>query len=654
MENNFEISSLALPGIEQLWTESLGSPDICIAVLDGPVDLSHPCFEGANLTQIETLVSGEADKREASQHGTHISSIIFGQHAGPVKGVAPACRGLIVPIFSNRPDGRLTSCSQIDLARAITQSVNNGAHIINISGGELASSAETHYLLTKAVQLCADKGVLIVAAAGNNGCQCLNIPAAMSSALAVGAMDSQGSPLAFSNWDESYQSHGILAPGENIAGAAPGGGIASRSGTSYATPIISGIVALLASIRLKYVRNIDFCKVRDSIINSAISCDEQPISDCRRLLAGRLNIVGALTHIMEGEKMETSDQNKNNQVEADNTAKPANVDDDLKASFEQPTVVAQAAESNATTEEVIAKDVSPPKVNQIEELESAVTVEPSEVTPSKCACGGGAQSSPIFVLGQISYDFGTEARRDSFTQQGVSNPYDPIEMLEYLEQYSSAATGIIWTLTQESTPIYAIKPEGPFAIQVYERLWTFLLEQVKEGVELISIPGWESGKVSLMNGQVVPTICPELRGMYSWSTKALIEACIGKPPAKKENQKKYEQESDEIRNFLDRIYYELRNLGLTPQDRAMNYSATNAFQVGYIYKNIVNEKMKLDNIGVELSPICRPNSECWDVKLTFFNPAKRLEQAREVYRFTVDVSDIVPVTVGKVRHWYIY
>jgi hypothetical protein len=40
--------------------------------------------------------------------------------------------------------------------------------------------------------------------------------------------------------------------------------------------------------------------------------------------------------------------------------------------------------------------------------------------------------------------------------------------------------------------------------------------------------------------------------------------------------------------------------------------------------------------------------------LTFFNPSRRLEQARRVYRFTVDVSDVIPVTVGKVRHWDVY
>ena len=65
--------------------------------------------------------------------------------------------------------------------------------------------------------------MLIVAAAGNNGCQCLHLPAALPTVLAVGAMDAQGLPLGSSNWGDAYQNEGILAPGEKVFGAVPGG-----------------------------------------------------------------------------------------------------------------------------------------------------------------------------------------------------------------------------------------------------------------------------------------------------------------------------------------------------------------------------------------------------------------------------------------------
>ena len=288
----------------------------------------------------------------------------------------------------------------------------------------------------------------------------------------------------------------------------------------------------------------------------------------------------------------------------------------------------------------------------------------ARVAASECACGtrsacacGTRSASLVYALGRIDFDFGTEARRDSFLQQGVRDPHDPRQLAAHLQASPSNATAVIWTLTQDATPIYALRPAGPYAAETYERLRTFLNDQQGESVERVSIPGVVTGADTLLNGQVVPVIYPELRGMYSWSTKALLGAVLGKAPAasaKEDDRKAYEERQAGVRNFLERVYDEMRNLGLTPQERALNYAATNAFQVHQVFQQAIEEHTQLDTIEVEKSPVCRPGADCWDVKLTFFNPTRRLEQARKVYRFTVDVTDVVPVTVGTVRQWHIY
>ena len=96
-------------------------------------------------------------------------------------------------------------CSQLDLARALLQAAEHGADIINVSGGELAPGGRASAILTDAVSQCVRRGILIVAAAGNDGCSCLHVPAALPGVLAVGAMTLDGEPLESSNWGETYR-----------------------------------------------------------------------------------------------------------------------------------------------------------------------------------------------------------------------------------------------------------------------------------------------------------------------------------------------------------------------------------------------------------------------------------------------------------------
>ena len=108
----------------------------------------------------------------------------------------------------------------------------------------------------------------------------------------------------------------------------------------------------------------------------------------------------------------------------------------------------------------------------------------------------------------------------------------------------------------------------------------------------------------------------------------------------------------QLTNFLNRIYFELRNMGQSPEERAINYSATNAFSIADFMMGRALAGEQLDAIEVEKSPICRMDSDCWDVKLIFFDTTNFLAP-RTVFRLTVDVSDVVPVSVGDPRMWQV-
>ncbi|NEO80932.1 MAG: PatA/PatG family cyanobactin maturation protease, partial [Moorea sp. SIO4G3] len=572
--------------------KSLGDSEVCIAILDGPVDQSHPCFDGANLSRLPTLVSDVASSAMMSGHGTHIASIIFGQKDSSVSGIAPQCRGLIVPVFS---DGKRGKLSQIDLARAINQAVEAGANVINISGGQLSQSGDADPILADAVRFCNNEGVLIVAAAGNDACECLHVPAALPSVLAVGAMNAQGLPADYSNWGKIYQYQGILAPGENILGAEPGGGVVLRSGTSFATPIVSGVVALLLSIQLAQGEKPNPHAVREAILKTALPCNPEIVEDCRRFLAGTLNISGAYTLITKGGLAEVSDPkseevvvqpsqvedltpedtssiNEIQQLEPSDAIAPSSE----QVSFQSPEIGIQAAEatnseSSMTTNIQHSENPMSVTSNNVATLSSVAPsgdcgcnedIVASSITPSN------APMSLVYALGILGYDFGTEARRDSFKQlmplvssdNGLptdkdkdsddaikvpANPYDARQMARYLEKNISEAASLIWTLNLELTPIYAIKPQAPFALEVYTYFQEFLAGQVLDTeneayIERVSIPAVLTGEtVTLFSGQVVPVIAPlNTRGMYGWKVNAVLDQVIA---AIQEHQQQQDQ-----------------------------------------------------------------------------------------------------------------
>jgi cyanobactin maturation PatA/PatG family protease len=229
--------------------------------------------------------------------------------------------------------------------------------------------------------------------------------------------------------------------------------------------------------------------------------------------------------------------------------------------------------------------------------------------------------------------------------------------LSHLKKNPWDAASLIWTLNLDGTTIYAVSGEGPFAGDVYLRLREFLDDHIElQGSERVSMPGRISGKARLMNGQIVPVIAPELRGMYSWTTQGLVHAVVGAPLAESASAAEKETRAKKqagLREFLDRVYFQLYNLGVTPQERAINFAGTNAFNIEKVYESAMKEEMDLDTIEVERSPICRPESDCWHVKLFFFFPDRQVQTVRKIYRFTVDVSDVVPVTVGPVRSWFV-
>ena len=270
-----------------------------------------------------------------------------------------------------------------------------------------------------------------------------------------------------------------------------------------------------------------------------------------------------------------------------------------------------------------------------------------------CNCGG-QPAQIVYAIGRIGYDYGTEARRDALLQAASPNAnvfaLSDAEMLTYIAKTPSDAQAIIWTLNFDAVPVYAVRPNGPFAPEAYAHLREFLSSQIHGESELVSIPGIIVGKVQLLSGQVVPVIEPELRGMFNWSIKALVKQVYGPEPDDATLKVSYAARINGLLNYINRIYYDARNLGVTPEERALNFSATNAAQVAAVISSVSEKALELDTIAAKRSLVCRLGSDCFDIELAFFDP-NNTEMASRVFRFTIDVSDVTPVSLGEVRSW---
>jgi len=654
-------ASLPVPGLAELRAQTLGDPSVVVAIIDGRIDTAQASLAGAQMRIVDSGAPVGPAVGRTADHGTYVATIIAGQSGTDVDGIAPGCTFLSVPAWTpERPRP-----SQLDLARAIEAAVDEGAHIINLSGGQFVDAPLAQDHLENAVRRCVDHGVLLVAAAGNDGCPCLHVPASLDGVIAVG---SHGPETAseFSNHHEMYQRNGITAPGEHVTGASLTGGTQDQSGTSSAAPVVTAVAALLLSLEREAGRETSPLDVGRAILQGADTC---PLDSdhCRRLLGRTLTVEGARIAMDQLSTTPTAEQScgcGGHDVPA--PFAPAAVAQSTPAAT--TSTVDTAAIMAAVQAVMTQMGISAPAPSPVAPAVVQSTIEETPVPDTGAHQSGFPvvnESSLVYALGSLGFDFGTEARRDSFKQlmapavfNGVpvpANPYDARQLVEHLRLMPSEANSLIWTVSLELTPIYALEAVGPYATEVNAILIDFLGSanfptNSLDHVERISVPGKLSSRsVRLYSGQVVPVLqIDSPRGLYGWQANRLITNSMDELGVKGADDR--EATAATLRSFLDKVYYELRNLGRLSSDRALNFAATNAFQATRVFAEAVTTGLRLDHVEVEESPYARPESDAWDVKLKFFDP-ENLRRARQVFRFTIDVSDTMPVTMGEVRSW---
>jgi len=629
-----------------------GDAAVLIGILDGVPDLECDDFDGVALAVESSMLPGHAAEPDA--HGTEVCSLILGRRFG----IAAGCSGLSLPIFFSDPRrNRPGRASQMDIARALYVAADRGAVIVNVSAGQKASTPEAVRHLEDALALCHEKRILVVAAAGNDGCACLHVPAAVPTVLAVGAMDDAGRPLERSNWGQSYSRNGLLAPGADLDVVGPKGVCTKRTGTSYATAIVSGVAARLLSTARREGLGLDPLDIRDLLIESADPCDPARDGDCARILAGRLNVAAALERLHSRGRATTLSPPLTDAGRTTSMTRGVFDMDALAASpeavsgtFNSALVEQQACSCEDKDENEAVKPQGDTQQARVSQSAPKAVADTALVLQQGCGCNARQEPQLVYSIGALWFDFGSEARYDAIVQ-AMNDPVaanNPVQLINFLEANLPSASGITFVLLQDQIPIYAINPSGPFALEIYRSMLEAMRSSLDPigDMQRVAVPGVVYGTTRLMNGMTVPVIYPDLRGLVKWRSTDLAAAArqavnVAEAAA---------IEDATIFDFLVRVYDELRNLGLTPQERAMNFAATNAYQAATAFADGAARRLELYKISVKKSPICRPESDCWDVQLIMFDPENDRRAAR-FYRFTVDVSEVMPVTVGRMRSW---
>jgi hypothetical protein len=208
-----------------------------IGMIDSAVDTSHSSLENATI-QTRSFVSEDAEK--PNFHGTAIASIIAA-NSPEYMGLAPNAELYAATVFEqDRERGEIAST--VSLVRALDWLMSSGVDVVNIS-----LAGPPNRLLEAALDRANEKGVIILAAAGNGGPVAQPMyPAAYGSVVAVTAVDADGQVFRLANRGEYLD---ISAPGVRLLHAKTGGGYAASSGTSFAVPFAAAAAARLRQLQ---------------------------------------------------------------------------------------------------------------------------------------------------------------------------------------------------------------------------------------------------------------------------------------------------------------------------------------------------------------------------------------------------------------------
>src|SRR5262245_55944274 len=429
----------ALVNLTRLMKSYSGDRSISIGIIDGPIDLTHPAFSGASIRTVRSnqLAACQDARSEACSHGTAVAGILCAKRGSRAPAICPSCSFLLYPIFPEHPQGAsgLASATPGELARAIVETVDAGARIINLSLGVISADTSTYSELDEACDYAARRSVILVAAAGNQGrigfLPLLNHPWA----IPVASCDLSGMVTPESNLSPTIGKRGLCAPGVNILTTAPGGGFAPVSGTSAAAAFVTGGIALLWSESPATPA----LEMRTVVLRSATREHHSIVPPLFNVEAAR-EFRGMPLNGMSFNGKETNMSDDNTQKEI------------VQSQPETPAAVMQPEVRPTARAQVTG--TRPPRGQVVSQVGSCPT----------CDVGAQANAEPptfIYAIGMIHSRFPSPSIEKEFAQsvataRGTANLTDQTVLYNGLKEHRHLANGVCWVFTVENVETYIL------------------------------------------------------------------------------------------------------------------------------------------------------------------------------------------------------
>jgi subtilisin family serine protease len=213
--------------------------------------MDHPDLATEMIREIPGRPSARCARANsvACGHGTFVAGILSGRRGSAAPAICPGCTLFVRSIFTEATlqDGQTPSTTPRELAEAIIDCVDAGAHVVNLSLALAQPSSYGDRELNEALDHALRRGVIVVAAAGNQGTIGSTPITRHPWVIPVVACDIEGRPAGGSNFGRSAGMHGLSAPGDGIMSLGTSNGPKRSSGTSVAAPFVTGAIALLWS-----------------------------------------------------------------------------------------------------------------------------------------------------------------------------------------------------------------------------------------------------------------------------------------------------------------------------------------------------------------------------------------------------------------------